>query len=107
MNLLGSDATTADYERWGYPTWFHYVTGVLELSAAGLLLFSKTRRHGAGLGGIVMAAAAITLIVNGEFAHSLAPISVLLLASIVFWSLRSRAGDAPPRQKSALERLFE
>ncbi|MBC05737.1 DoxX family protein [Thalassospira sp.] len=81
MNLLASDATQADYARWGYPTWFPYLTGTLEWAAAILLVFRATRLVGAALAGSVMIAAAGTLILNCEYAHSIAPITVLILVA--------------------------
>jgi len=50
----------AEYRRWGYPDWFHFVTGALELATAALLVVTATRLLGAGLGGAVMLAAAGT-----------------------------------------------
>ena len=45
-NMLASEATRADYLRWGYPAWFHYVTAALELTAAVLIAFPRTRLAG-------------------------------------------------------------
>lgn len=82
MNLAASEATLADYTRWGYPTWFPYLTGTLEWTAAILLAFSATRLIGSALAGSVMIAAAGTLVLNGEFTHSIAPLTVLILVGI-------------------------
>lgn len=83
MNIFASSDVVADYERWGYPGWFHYITGALELSAAALLLRSRTRLPGAVLASLVMAGAAVTVLWNGEFSHSLAPLAVLAVAVLV------------------------
>ena len=32
-----------EYLRWGYPPWFHFVTGALELTTAVLLARASTR----------------------------------------------------------------
>jgi len=34
INLLAPGSTAAEYKRWGYPDWFHFVTGALELERA-------------------------------------------------------------------------
>ncbi|URK17494.1 DoxX family protein [Thalassospira sp. GO-4] len=81
MNLLASDVTQADYARWGHPTWFPYLTGILEWAAAILLVFRATRLLGAALAGSVMIASAGTLIINGEYAYSIEPITVLVLVA--------------------------
>ena len=82
-NILAPPNVIADYARWGYPGWFHYLTGVLELSVAVLLVRRKTRRAGALLGGLVMTAAAVTLILHAEVTHAIAPTTVLLLLILV------------------------
>lgn len=70
-NLFGPKFIIDEYVRWGYPRWFHFVTGTLELGTAALLPFLKTRRIGAALGCCVMLAAAATVILNGEYAHAI------------------------------------
>ncbi|PCI28258.1 DoxX family protein [Candidatus Kaiserbacteria bacterium] len=82
MNLAASDTTLTDYARWGYPAWFPYLTGTLEWAAAILLVFRATRLVGSALAGSVMIAAAGTLVLNSEYAHSIAPITVLILVAI-------------------------
>uniref|UniRef100_B0T6H4 DoxX family protein n=1 Tax=Caulobacter sp. (strain K31) TaxID=366602 RepID=B0T6H4_CAUSK len=54
MNIVAPASIVADYARWGYPAWFHYVTGMLELVCAGLLVPRKTRPASAILGALVM-----------------------------------------------------
>jgi len=90
-NIFASDAIRADYLRWGYPTWFHYVTGILELAAAGLIAWRPTRLFGAGLASLVMIGAAGTVLKNGEVSHAIAPLIVLMVALTVgITTLRSR-----------------
>ena len=83
MNIFASPDIVADYESWGYPGWFHYVTGALELTAAALLILPGTRLAGGILASFVMAAAAGTVLANGEFSHALAPLAVLSVAAVV------------------------
>jgi len=42
-NIFASDDMAADYARWGYPAWFHYLTGLLELIASALLMSKSLR----------------------------------------------------------------
>lgn len=85
-NIFVSEQIAADYARWGYPDGFHYLTGILELTAAILLVFSVTLRlWGAALGAVVMVAASATLLFHGEYAHVLAPLVVLSVSVAVGW----------------------
>lgn len=91
-NLLAPPPILEDYRRWGYPDWFHFVTGSLELASAGLLILRSTRLIGAGLAVLLMSAAAGTVLLHGEYAHALAPLAVLAVAVVVGWMTR-RAGS--------------
>jgi hypothetical protein len=86
INVLAPGSTAAEYRRWGYPDWFHFVTGALELATAVLLAVTATRLLGAGLGGAVMLAAAGTVIVHGEYVRAAPPIAVLILLAVVAWT---------------------
>lgn len=90
-NLFASDQVRQDYQAWGYPAWFHYVTGVLELTTAALLAFPRTRLVGSTLGAFVMTAAAATVLVNAEYAHALAPLIVLSFVGVDAWLTGRRA----------------
>ncbi len=81
-NMLASEATRADYLRWGYPAWFHYVTAALELTAAVLIAFPRTRLAGSVLAALIMLSAAATLVVNAEYTNAIAPLIVLVLVAI-------------------------
>jgi chromate transport protein ChrA len=83
INIAAPNSVTADYERWGYPDWFHYVTGGLELMTAILLAVAATRLWGATLGGAVMLAATATVVIHGEYTRVFLPILILLLVVVV------------------------
>lgn len=85
-NTLLSEENAAAYAAWGYPDWFHYITAILELAAAILLIRAATRPYGAGLGALVMAAAVLTTLVNADYGHAVAP-SVVLAVSLLVLSL--------------------
>jgi hypothetical protein len=86
INVIAPGSTAAEYRRWGYPDWFHFVTGALELATAVLLAVAATRLLGAGLGGAVMLAATATVIVHGEYVRATPPVAVLILLGIVAWT---------------------
>ena len=71
----------ADYARWGYPGWFHWLTGALELVAAVLLLLPAWRLAGAALGGGVMLAAAVTVLWRPEPGRLPPPAVALVLCA--------------------------
>jgi hypothetical protein len=86
INVLAPGSTADEYRRWGYPDWFHFVTGALELATAVLLAITATRLLGAGLGGAVMLAAAATVFVNGEYSRAAPPVAILVMLAIVAWT---------------------
>lgn len=87
-NIMASEAILSDYNRWGYPSWFHYVTGVLELAAAFLIFWRKSRKAGAALAAGIMLSAAATVLVHGEFTRTIAPLVVLSVTIAVFVTTR-------------------
>lgn len=82
-NLFVSTKAAASYERWGYPSWFHYVTAACELTAAVLLLAARTRLIGAVIGAVIMGTAVISIVVAGEAEHAIPAGCVLLVSLIV------------------------
>jgi len=90
-NAFPSAAIEADYQRWGYPYWFHYVTAALELGVAILLVLPGTRLIAGLLGCLVMAAAAGTVLMHGEYTHAIAPLAVFAVSLLtVFLNRRKR-----------------
>ncbi|WP_456821924.1 DoxX family protein [Bradyrhizobium sp. USDA 4502] len=84
-NIFASADIKADYRSWGYPDWFHYLTGLLELTTASLLSVRRTRLWGAALGSAVMTAAGATVLFHGEYAHAIAPLAVLCALVLAGW----------------------
>jgi hypothetical protein len=85
INILAPRSIIEEYLRWGYPHWFHFVTGSLELTTAVLLARAPTRLWGAALGCTVMCAALGTVIIHGEYAHAAPPLVAAGLAIVVGW----------------------
>ena len=85
INWIAPERIRQDYKRWKYPGWFHYITAVLEITAAILISFPKTRLAGTALAAIVMGAAIATLILHREYKHVVAPILILNLSLLCGW----------------------
>jgi len=83
-NLFPPARIVADYDRWGYPEWFHYVTASLELATASLIARRATRTIGLILGGCVMFSALATLLLHAEFVHAIMPVLVLIALGLCF-----------------------
>ncbi|MGY3583677.1 hypothetical protein ACVIGB_007261 [Bradyrhizobium sp. USDA 4341] len=84
-NIFAPGSIYEEYLRWGYPYWFHFVTGSLELTTAVLLARARTRLWGSALGCTVMLAALATVTFHGEYGHGLAPLVVATLSIVVGW----------------------
>jgi hypothetical protein len=98
-NILAPGSIYEEYLKWGYPSWFHLVTGSLELTAAVLLARERTRLLGAALGGAVMLAALTTVTVHDEYGHGAAPVvfaTLTLVVGWITWRTRSQAAETAP-----------
>lgn len=84
-NIVAPRSIFEEYLKWGYPHWFHFVTGSLELMTAILLVRARTRMWGSALGCTVMLAALATVTVHGEHGHGVAPLVVATLSVVVGW----------------------
>lgn len=89
LNIFASPDVRADYLRWGYPDWFHYLTGTLEWTSAALIAVPFTRLAGSLLAAAVMVGAAVTVLLHGEYSHAVPPMVVLALLCFNIWSTRS------------------
>jgi hypothetical protein len=68
-NAAGGAAIQAQFQRWGYPAWWNFITAALELLDAVLIVFPETRIFGLALGAMVMIAATATVIRRREYKH--------------------------------------
>ena len=85
VNLSGLGAVKRDFARWGYPAWFRWLCGALELLSAALLPGQQTRILGLTLAGAIMIGALFTLLRNREPFGHLAPaliFSALVVATV-------------------------
>ncbi len=93
VNLFPPDAIRHDYARWGYPDWFHRVTGGLELLSAALLAMPRSRAIGRACAAAVMLGALATLLAHGEYGHAVAP-AIILLTLMTSQHLDAKAREA-------------
>ncbi len=88
--LAGAEMHAGNFTRWGYPLWFMYLTGLIEVTCSVLLWPRQTRLIGA-LGLVaVMLGAHLTHIVNQEWSMLPMVFVLLVLAGIVAWGSRPR-----------------
>jgi hypothetical protein len=85
-NIVAPGSIYEEYLKWGYPRWFHFLTGSLELTAAILLFRARSRLLGSALGCTVMLAALATVITHGEYGHAVPPLVVATWSLGVGWT---------------------
>ncbi|MDB4933509.1 MAG: hypothetical protein JWP87_481 [Labilithrix sp.] len=96
--LLGTPDMVALYEAIGVGQWFRYVTGILELTGAALVIVPRTRVIGAGLLASIMLGAITTHLV---VLHNspVAPLVLLVVASLVLWGRRAEVAGLIAKAK--------
>jgi hypothetical protein len=87
INTFAVKLVGPDYQRWGYPDWFHFVSGGLELLVALLLPALMTRAFGIALGCAIMLAAIATVVRHREYHRAVPPLIVFVLLAIVGGSM--------------------
>ncbi len=87
QKLIGAPAMVALFNAVGIGQWFRYVTGILELTGAVLIVVPKTKSIGAGLLAVIMLGA-ITAHLFFLHVPPTAPVVLLLLSSFVVWGRR-------------------
>lgn len=82
--LTTSAMMVQEFASFGYPLWFMYVTGAIELVSAVLVIVPRTSSIGAALLVCVMLGAIFSHLTHGQAARVGAPIVLLVLAAIAF-----------------------
>ncbi len=86
--LFGQPEMVALFDAIGVGQWFRYVTGLVELAGAALILIPKTRVIGAGLlAGTMLGAITAHLFVLHTAPTG--PVVLLALVSVVLWGRRA------------------
>ena len=106
-NIVAPRSIYEEYMKWGYPHWFHFVTGSLELMTAVLLARARTRLWGSALGCTVMLAALATVTLHGEYGHGVAPLVAATLSIVVGWITWRNASPLNQRANHDLRHPFQ
>lgn len=77
LKLLGQPMVADQFKGWGYPRWFMYLTGGVEVSAAFLVLLPMTRLYGVLLIVPTMMGAIITHLRFKEWLQLPLPLALL------------------------------
>ena len=88
LKLVAVPEMVENFARWGFPSWFMYVTGLLELTAAVLIVIPRTRAYGAALLVAVMVGAVGTHLSAGEAGQVVAPLVLGVLSTVALWMNR-------------------
>jgi DoxX-like family len=78
FNAIGTPRTQGDFARWGYPHWWSFFTGGLEIISAVLIALPAGRIVGLALGAVIIAAAVMTVLRHRDLSH-LVPLSVFVV----------------------------
>jgi hypothetical protein len=77
FNTIGTPGTQSDFVRWGYPRWWSFFTGGLEIISAVLIALPASRILGLALSAVIIAAAVLTVLRHRDFPH-LVPLGVFV-----------------------------
>ena len=84
---------TGAFDRWGYPVWFRYLIGFLEVGGGLLVLIPKLRHFGALILCIVMIGALATRIINGTGLDDALSISYYAIAFLYLAAYHGQSND--------------
>jgi DoxX-like family len=87
INTFAVKLVGPEYRRRGYPDWFHFVSGGMDLAVALLLPIAVTRLFGVALGCSIMLVAMATVIYHREYHRAAPPLVVFVLLSVVGWTM--------------------
>ena len=95
--LLGKPEMVALFEAVGVGQWFRYVTGLMELTGALLIVIPRTKFFGAALLSLVMVGAVLTHLFILHNAPT-APAVLLVLAVLTILAYQSSSVISPEQQ---------
>ena len=80
VNVIAPRRLREAYVRWNYPRGFRWVSGTLELFAAGFLSMPETRVWGVALAAMILFVAIVTLLGRRQYLYAAS--GMLLLAAL-------------------------
>jgi putative oxidoreductase len=85
VKITAQPVMVQGFTAFGFPVWFLYVTGFIELAGAILVLLPLFAGIGAALLSCVMVGAIFTHLTHGQAAQAVVPLILLALALTVGW----------------------
>tara|TARA_R110000868_G_scaffold160380_7_gene389883 strand:- start:5417 stop:5734 length:318 start_codon:yes stop_codon:yes gene_type:complete len=85
VNIVAPAPIRAEFQRWGFPGWFHFLVGALELAVAVMLVVPGWRTGGLVLAAVTMVSATAVVLYHKEYSHALIPGAVLAVTCIAAW----------------------
>jgi uncharacterized membrane protein YphA (DoxX/SURF4 family) len=83
--LAGLEFEIRAFERWGYPLWFMYLSGVVEIAGAVGLLIPRLSALTAACLALFMSGAVGTHLIHSEWLMSYIAGSIMLAAALGAW----------------------
>ncbi|WNM63431.1 DoxX family protein [Candidatus Nitrospira neomarina] len=90
--LMGSPSQVEHFAQWGYPFWFLYLTGIIEVGGGLCLFIPRTQWYGIGVLSITMVGATLTHLRAGEMGAVPVPLVLLGLLLLLAWAIRETPG---------------
>lgn len=84
--VIGLEFEIDAFTRWGYPLWFMYLVGIIEVGGAILLLVPRLTALVAGGLAVFMLGAVATHVVHAEWGMLVVATTILLLAAWRAWA---------------------
>lgn len=88
--LIGEHSQVEHFAQWGYPGWFLYVTGLIEVGGGICLFIPKMQFYGIVVLSVTMVGAALTHLRAHEMNAFPIPVVLLCLLLLLAWTMRKR-----------------
>ncbi len=85
--LMGEHSQVEHFQQWGYPIWFLYVTGLIEVGGGLCLFIPKAQFYGIVVLSITMVGAALTHLKAHEMSAFPVPLVLLILLISLGWTM--------------------
>jgi putative oxidoreductase len=86
--LMGQHSQVEHFAQWGYPLWFLYLIGIIEVGGGICLFIPKAQFYGIVVLSITMVGAALTHLRAGEMGAFPVPVVLLCLLVMLAWTMR-------------------
>ena len=97
QKFVDSSGWSRAFRFWGFPLWFRILIGVVEVTAALLLLYPRTASLGAVMIMVVMLGAMATHVVTNRPKQVTSEIFPLTLSTVIFFGRRKQIIRFVPR----------